>query len=63
MTNTCRICTKPVDSPYRVYDERGHVIQGCVAPDHTGHLIAISASAQWHNRPEAKQIRKGLKGA
>ncbi len=58
-TTTCNTCTNDERRPYRVYDERGKVITGCVDACHTDHLIG--ESARWHNRPEAKQIRKQLK--
>jgi hypothetical protein len=58
--DTCPICTRSIYSPYRVYDDRGHVIQGCVDKSHTGHLVTPSESARWHHRPEAKQIRAHL---
>jgi len=57
---TCPICTRSVDSPYRVYDERGRVIQGCVDACHTDHLVSVSESARWHHRKEATVIRKTL---
>ena len=57
---TCRLCCRNLSSPWRVYDERGHVMQGCVSPDHTGHLVPLSESLRWHNRPEAKKLRKEL---
>lgn len=57
---TCTTCCRPAASPFRVFDEFGKVINGCVDDFHTGHLTPISESAWWHNRPEAKRIRKGL---
>jgi len=57
---TCRICNQPVSSPWRVYDQRGRVISGCVGPDHDGHLTPLSESTRWHYRKAAKEIRKAL---
>jgi hypothetical protein len=59
--HTCSICTRPANDPYRVYDTLGNVLAGCVAAQHTGHLVTPSASAWWHNRPEAKEIRRRLR--
>jgi len=55
---TCRICGAPLVAPRRVFDDRGNVVSGCVASDHDGHLTALTASARWHNRKDAKQIRR-----
>lgn len=55
---TCRICGKPVNAPYRVYDAHGKVLQGCVAADHDGQLVIPSESARWHNRATAKALRR-----
>lgn len=54
----CRICTRPVASPWRIYDEHGNIINGCVSADHDGHLTTPSASAAWHARKEAKLLRR-----
>ena len=56
----CNTCGRPADSPWRVYDQQGKVIHGCVDDFHTGHLIEVSESSRWHNRPEAKKIRKAM---
>ena len=63
MTDRCPICTRADHSPYRVYDERGHVIQGCVSAFHDGRLQQLSESARWHGRPVAKAIRTALRRA
>jgi len=60
-SETCPTCTRSVYSPYRQYDSHGKVLGGCVDECHTPHLLTISESTRWHNRPEAKQIRKRLK--
>lgn len=56
----CRTCARPVSSPFRVYDERGKVLSGCVAPDHDGQLTPATESMRWHNRAEARTIRREL---
>lgn len=56
----CLTCGKPVSNPYRVFDERGKVLAGCVDSAHDGQLVVPSESASWHNRTEAKRIRKSL---
>lgn len=53
----CNTCVRPASNPFRVYDERGRVIMGCVDECHTGHLATPSESARWHARPEAKKLR------
>ena len=53
----CRTCCKALDKPYRVYDEHGKVIQGCISADHDG-VYLIGESARWHNRKEAKAYRR-----
>lgn len=53
---TCTTCTRSIHSPYRRHDARGHVTEGCVDASHDGHLHG--ESLRWHNRPEAKEIRK-----
>jgi len=56
----CPICGRAAGSPYRVYDDRGKVIQGCVSDFHTGHLVTPSESARFHARKEAVAIRRRL---
>jgi len=57
MTDTCPTCTRPANSPYRRYDARGNVIEGCIDAIHsTAHLIG--ESARWHNREDAKDLRR-----
>lgn len=55
---TCTTCNCPVTSPWRNFDARGHVVNGCVDSSHTGQLVTPSASADWHNRPDARKIRR-----
>ena len=57
----CNTCGRRDDAPYRVYDDRGNVVQGCVDECHTGRLVTPSASAAWHGRTEAKKIRRALR--
>jgi hypothetical protein len=54
----CLTCNRPVASPWRVWDARGHILNGCVDASHTGHLTPLSESARWHTRPAAVKIRK-----
>lgn len=58
--DVCNICGRAPGNPFRVYDERGKVVNGCVAEAHTGHLVTPSESARWHNRAEAKKVRAAL---
>ena len=53
----CNICGKPFNKPFRSYDSNGNIVHGCVDGSHTGYLVPLSASAIWHNRKEAKEIR------
>lgn len=53
----CPTCVGRKYAPYRVYDDRGKVLQGCVDVFHTDHLVTPSESSRWHNRPAAKAIR------
>jgi hypothetical protein len=57
---TCPICGRSAGSPYRVYDDRGKVISGCVSDFHTGHLVTPSESSRFHSRKEAVSIRRKL---
>lgn len=54
----CPICGRPANDPWRVHDGRGRVVEGCVGEAHTGHLVSPSESARWHNRPEARELRR-----
>ena len=60
MSDQCPICCNSKYSPYREHDSHGKIVAGCVAEFHTGHLTPISESSRWHNRKEAKQIRRKL---
>ena len=59
-SDKCLTCGRDVYSPYRTFDSRGRVTGGCVDASHTGKLTPISESSRWHNRLEAKKIRKRL---
>jgi len=61
MNITCNTCCHVDHNPWRVYDGRGRVINGCVDVCHTGRLVTPSASASWHGRKEARQIRVALR--
>lgn len=54
----CPTCFRPVASPFRVTDAAGKIVNGCVDAAHDDKLVPISASASWHGRKEASQIRK-----
>ena len=54
----CNTCTNSVYAPYRVYSAQGKVLEGCVDACHTDHLTTPGESARWHNRPQAKAIRR-----
>ena len=56
----CPTCFRAPAAPFRVWDASGKILSGCVDACHTGHLVTPSASASWHARPAARQIRKGL---
>lgn len=58
---TCPTCCRAADSPFRSHDAQGHIVSGCVDHFHTGHLVAISESNRWHNRPAAVKIRAASK--
>lgn len=65
----CPTCTRSPHNPYRRYDNRGKVLEGCVDACHEGKLVTPSESARWHSRKEAKDIRRaelkslqGIKG-
>jgi len=58
--NKCPTCCREAHSPHRRHDTSGKIVEGCVDAFHTGHLVPLSGSAMWHNRPAAKQIRKNL---
>jgi len=53
----CPTCGKPARNPYRRVSG-GRTVEGCVDKFHTGHLSG--KDAQWHNRPEAKQVRSQM---
>jgi hypothetical protein len=55
----CPTCGRAPGSPYRVTDARGRVVQGCVDPIHTGHLVG--ESARWQSRAAARKIQAALK--
>lgn len=59
--SVCSTCGKAAGAPFRVYDERGKVINGCIDDFHTGYLVTPSESSRWHNRKEAKAHRASIK--
>lgn len=60
MTETCNICCRPSASPFRAYNDDSTIRLGCVDALHNDRLVPISASSSWHNRKEAKAIRKAM---
>ena len=56
-STTCPTCGRAAHSPFRSHDAAGQIVLGCVDFFHTGHLVTPSASAEWHERPEARKIR------
>ena len=56
----CPICGRDADNPYRrILD--GEIVEGCVDATHTPYLQRLNTNSKnWHNRPEAKKIRKDL---
>jgi hypothetical protein len=57
-TSECPTCCRPVNSPFRVFDEAGKVVMGCVDAAHEGHFPRPSESAVWHYRHEARDMRR-----
>ena len=60
----CPTCGRPADDPARRLGSLdlwpasdGEIVEGCVDAHHTGALPAGSATAAWHDRPEAQQLR------
>jgi len=60
LTTRCHTCNNPASAPYRAYDNRGKVVEGCVDKFHTGRLVTPSESSFWHTRKAAFKIRKEL---
>lgn len=60
---TCPTCCRGPATPFRIHDNRGRVVSGCVDEFHAGHLVSPSESARWHARPEAKRIRAQSRAA
>ncbi len=58
---TCNTCFRPLDKPFRIHDEGGKIVHGCVAADHTNYLISDSDDCKWHNRPQAAVIREAVR--
>lgn len=55
--NTCTVCCKSFDNPYRRHDKNGNIIEGCVDDCHTKYLIPTTNSWNWHNSKQAKKTR------
>lgn len=57
-TQTCNTCCGASHTPFRSYSPDGKIVHGCIDDFHTEALKGIiSASASWHFRPVAKQMR------
>jgi hypothetical protein len=56
----CPTCGNAAYSPFRRFLANGSVDCGCIDGFHTGHLQQISESNRWHNRPEAKKLRRDV---
>lgn len=54
----CKTCCRPFYSPFRRYDKRGKVTEGCIDACHGTHLIRPSESARWHDSKLAKDLRR-----
>ena len=52
----CMTCGKPVDKPWRLYQQDGTLRFGCVDSAHDGHADA------WHARQDASAIRLAAAG-
>lgn len=52
----CPTCGQHPDRPHRRI-VNGKIVEGCVDHSHAGRLVTPSASADWHNRPDARTIR------
>lgn len=53
----CPICCAPAHSPFRMW-KGDKIVGGCVDAFHDGALVVPSQSASFHNRPDAKEIRR-----
>lgn len=54
---TCPTCGRSAFAPYRRIVD-GRIVEGCVDAIHSDHVTPISNSGHWHNRKEAKEIRR-----
>ena len=54
----CCVCGKAPGMPYRRYDSKGAISEGCVDATHTGHLPPTTNTSNWHNRTDAVAIRR-----
>lgn len=55
-SDRCNTCGRPSSAPFRRFDKSGKLTEGCIDAAHTGHVYG--ESLRWHNRPEAKKMRK-----
>jgi hypothetical protein len=54
----CPTCGRSPETPYRVLDQDGSVIHGCVDAIHTAHVDRYTVTGYWHFRKEAIQLRQ-----
>jgi len=54
----CPLCGGTLAAPYRNV-VNGKIDSGCIDASHTGHLVPVSSSLEWHNRPVARNLRAG----
>lgn len=52
----CPLCRGARHLPHRRKNDSGYIVEGCVDASHSGHVHG--EDLRWHNRPEAKAIRK-----
>jgi hypothetical protein len=62
-SETCPTCGRASSNPFRSYDAKGRIVNGCVDAFHSEHLVVPSESAFWHARPQAKLARRLSKEA
>ena len=45
--NTCPICVKPLNDPYRHYNKQGQITEGCIHKCHDKYLIPTTSDYNW----------------
>ena len=61
--NTCPICTKPLNDPYRHYNSQGQITEGCIHKCHDKYLAPTTSNYNWviDCRKHNKQLKKKSK--